>query len=284
MAKTVITEYEKRSDVFSVKPEYLTIITDKANPFYEPRAELPLDHPDMQNLIGSIMQEGRVLDPILIRKNGKHDNGDNVLEVIDGRQRLKAVIEINRQYAEISKEPLLIPCQHMGVTEEKDFLRIMATRNECRIKTPPSMLAFQIDRFIESEGTYKEAERAFCLPEAKLREYVKIARLCADVHKAVDSGKVAVSVASTKFEDMSVQAQRTALKELIDSGEKITARRVDEYKRARSGADGGIPAPKKPRMKSRSEIKKAMEVAQGDDGEYAKGYRGALLWVLGEEE
>lgn len=284
MAKTVIAEFERRQDMFWVREEQLTIITDKANPFYEPRAELPLDSPYMVWLIESIVQEGRILDPLLVRKNGKDEDGIEVIEVVDGRQRLKALREVNRKFAEIGRNPLFVPVQHMSVTEEKDFFRIMATKNECKIKTPHSMLAMQIDRMIESGGTYKEAERAFFMPEHKLREYVKIARLCADVHKAVDEEKVPVSVAAAKFDDMSVQAQRTALKGLIDSGEKITAKRVDEYKRMRSGGDGGIPAPRQvKRTRTRAKIAECLAATDRDD-EYGRGFKYALKWVLGEEE
>ncbi len=263
MAKTAVIGFESRGDTFVMNPDRLTIITDKANPFYEPRAELPLDHPKMVYLIESLKAEAADpknkncgnLSDLTIRKNGKDSNGDDVYEVIDGRQRVKAAREINRQYAEMGKEPIFLRCQYKGVTEEKDFLRIMATKNECRIPTPPSMIAIQVDNLIANGGTWKEAERSFAKPEAKLRELVKIARLCEDVHKAVDAGKISVS-AATKFEDMTVQAQRTALRELIESGDKITPKQIDEKARTIPCADGGLPPPKvkPPRMKTRREI------------------------------
>ena len=108
MGKTALPEAVRRSDTFILEPDDLTIITDPANPFFDPRSELPIDSPEMQWLIESIMEAGKNYSPISVRKNGKHEDGKNVIEVIDGRQRLKAIREINRRYAEIGKEPLLI--------------------------------------------------------------------------------------------------------------------------------------------------------------------------------
>lgn len=295
-SKTAVSEFESRGDAYIMRAERLTVITDKANPFYEPRADLPLDHPKMLWLIESMKAEATDpknrgcgnIDDLLIRKNGKDSNGKDIYEVIDGRQRVKAAREINRQYAEMEKPPIFLSCRYRSVTEEKDFLRIMATRNECRIETPPSMIAIQVDRLIESGGTWKEAERAFAKPEATLRELLKIARLCEDVHKAVDAEKISVS-AATKFEDMSVQAQRTALRELLESGEKITPKKAAQKAASTPCADGGIPAPKikPPRLKTRKEIEARIAVFREGIENNAHENRifiSALEWVLGKEE
>ncbi len=285
MSKTALPEAVRRSDTFLMRPEDLTIIADPANPFYDPRSELPLDSPHMQWLIESIAEAGRNYSPISVRKNGKHPNGKNVIEVIDGRQRLKAIREINRRYAEAGREPLLIEAKYMTAVEEKDFIGKMVTLNEARLETPPSMLAMQIDRFIENKGTYKEAERRFFKPEAKLRQLQAIARLCDDVKKAVDDGAVSLSAAQ-QFVDMSVQQQRVTLKQIVESGEKVTAKSVAEKRAVMPGEDGGIPAPKVklPRLKTRREIEaRIAEVRRCEEGgeEEKAIFISALNWVMG---
>ena len=299
MSKTALPEAIRRSDTFILDVNDITIITDPANPFFDPRSELPLDSPEMQWLIDSIMEAGRNYSPISVRKNGKHPDGKNVIEVIDGRQRTKAIREINRRYAEIGREPLLIEAKYMTATEEKDFIGKMVTMNEARLETPPSMLAMQIDRYIESGGNYKEAERKFFKTEAKLRQLQAIARLCDDVKRAVAEGTASLSAAQ-QFVDMSVQQQRVTLKQFVESGEKVTAKSVAEKRAVIPCADGGIPAPKVklPRLKSRKEIQ--ARIAEiwcigGDDSATIPGWNpsdylttaekaifiSALKWVLG---
>ncbi len=282
MAKTAIPEAVRRGETFVLDPDDLTIITDPSDPFYDPRSELPLDSPEMQWLIESIAEAGRNYSPISVRKNGKHPDGKNVIEVIDGRQRLKAVREINRRYAEVGKEPLLIEAKYMVAAEEKDFIGKMVTMNEARLKTPPSMLSMQIDRYIESGGTYREAERKFFMPEAKLRQFQSIARLCDDVKKAIDECSVSMSAAQ-KFVDMSVQQQRVTLKQMVDSCEKITAKSVSEKKSSLPGADGGIPAPKNPKVRSRKEIEEMLaNPPEQRHSEFYAGWDEALKLVLNQ--
>ncbi len=298
MGKTAVTGFESRGDTYAMKPEKLKIITDKADPFYDPRAEITFDHPKMQYVIESLMATANDpkyrgcgnYSPIPIRKNGKDSNGDDVYEALDGRQRIKAAREINRRYREMGKEEILLRCIYMPVVEEKDFFTVMATQNECRIETPPSMLAIQIDNFIESKkgegeesmaAAWKDAERAFARPEHELRALKRIARLCEEVHKAVDVGRISVAAAG-KFEDMTIQAQRTAIRELIESKERITARKAEQKARTLPCADGGIPAPKKPKMRSRREIESFLNTERdpNDLRDYDEGYMDALKWVL----
>ena len=292
MGKTVVEDYKTRGDYFVMNVDDLEIITDRADPAFEPRAELPLDHPKMVYLMESIAETASRdpqrcgnLTEILIRKNGRNSNGKLIYQVIDGRQRVKVTREINKRNTEAGAESVYLRAKHLSVQEERDFLRIMVTRNECRIGSAPSILAQQIERMIETGNTWKEAERAFAKPEAKLRELMTLTKLCDDVNKAVDAGKISVAAAG-KFEDMSVQAQRTALRELLESGEKITPKRAAEKARVTPCADGGLPPPKvkPPRLKTRREIEARIAEVQrceeGGDVEKAI-FISALNWVMG---
>ncbi len=290
MGKTAVTGYEARGDTYSMDPEKLKIITDKADPFYEDRADLPMDSAEMQWLIESMMETA--VDPwskncgnyseVLIRKDGKNSDGTDCLVVVDGRQRVKAAREINRRYGEIGKNPILVRCTYRVVTSEKDAMRLAVSRNECRIPTPPSIMAIHIDKLKDHGHTWEEIQRTFARPESELRELLKIARLCPEVHKAVDAGNISIAAAA-KLKDMTIHAQQVAIRELVESGEKITAKKAAQKAASAPCADGGIPAPKPPRMRSRAKIAECFAKTDRED-EFGRGFKTALRWVLGEED
>ena len=71
---------------FSIDPSLLTIVIDPKHPLYDERARAPID----EVMVASIMHYG-VGEPVVCRRNG------NLIEVIDGRQRVKNAIEAKQQ-------------------------------------------------------------------------------------------------------------------------------------------------------------------------------------------
>lgn len=298
MGKTAVTGYEARGDTYSMDPDKLKIITDKADPFYEDRANLPMDSAEMRWLIESMMETAH--DPqsrncgniseVLIRKDGRHSDGTDNLVVVDGRQRVRAAREINREYRELGKEPILVKCTYRLVTNEKDAMKLAMMRNECRIQTPPSVMAIHVDKMIGLGHTWEEIQRTFARPERELRELLKIVSLCDEVRGAVDAGQISVAAAA-KLKDMGIQEQRVAIRELMESGERITARKVAEKAASAPCADGGIPPPKAklPKMKTRKEIE--ARIAAFEEGTIrielvneSSISVSALKWALGKND
>jgi ParB family chromosome partitioning protein len=293
MGKTAVSGYDARGDTYSMDPDKLKIITDKADPFYEDRANLPMDSAEMQWLIESMTETAN--DPqsrncgnvseVLIRKDGKHSDGTDNLVVVDGRQRVRAAREINRRYRELGKEPILVKCTYRLVTNEKDAMKLAMMRNECRVQTPPSIMAIHIDKMVGLGHTWEEIQRTFARPEKDLRELLKIVSLCDEVRGAVDAGKISVAAAA-KLKDMGIQEQRVAIRELVESGERITAKKAAQRAATAPDADGGIPPPKVklPRPKTRAAIEKRIVEVGDSKIESIEGsiYIHALRWVLGE--
>lgn len=88
------------------------------------------------------------------------------------------------------------------------------------------------------------------------------------VQAAVEAGKVTVTQAR-QMVDMPPEKQRETVKQLEAAAEGVTGHEKARRQRA-------VLGDAKPRLKTRKEITKALESA---DGEYAS----ALRWVLGDE-
>jgi ParB family chromosome partitioning protein len=110
----------KRSDMFMIEPERLTLVYDKAHPLYDPRVENPPD----ESMIANIGVYG-VQEPVLVRKNG------DAIEVVAGRGRTKAALEANKRLKAEGKTPLLIPAIVKRGSDE-DLFGILISENEIR--------------------------------------------------------------------------------------------------------------------------------------------------------
>jgi hypothetical protein len=94
----------KRGNLFLVPPEDITIIgldteDGPEHPLFDERVLLPVD----EALARNIAIHG-VIEPVVIRKNG-----DDVIEVIDGRQRVRSARLANERLEAEGKEPVLVP-------------------------------------------------------------------------------------------------------------------------------------------------------------------------------
>lgn len=88
-----------RLNAFSFDPDELVLITDKKHPLYDARVELPLK----PEFVESIRTHG-IGQAVLIRKDP--DTGKAF--VVDGRQRVKAAREINKDRT--NGDRIMVPC------------------------------------------------------------------------------------------------------------------------------------------------------------------------------
>ena len=86
---------EGRGELLLFDPNTLTIVSDKKHPLYDERATMPVD----ERLVESIMKSG-VLEPVIVRRNGEDEKGRPIVEVVDGRQRVRAAIIANHRIGE----------------------------------------------------------------------------------------------------------------------------------------------------------------------------------------
>jgi DNA-binding transcriptional regulator YiaG len=87
-----------RISAFGFDPEDLVLIEDPKHPLYDARIKLPLK----SEFVANIKALG-VIEPVIVRKI------DGVPVVIDGRQRVRAALEANRQRKAEGLEPMKVP-------------------------------------------------------------------------------------------------------------------------------------------------------------------------------
>lgn len=278
MGKTAFPE-ANRQDTFKDYPEKLTIITDPAHELFDERALEPFK----EELVADILARGQ-LQPIVVRKNGKNENGEDVIEVIYGRRRVKAILEINRRLEASGQPRMKVWWVNTTDSDEKEVLGKIIAENEIRFADPPSIKARKLHRYIQRGATEKEAATAFGISIAECKKLLKLMELHKDAAIAIDEGRLSLSAAS-KLIGLNRAEQKKLLESLTEDGGKITAERIEEQKNAPLCADGGIPAPrvKLPRQKTRKEIeRKIVEITEcADMGEMERNaFVDALRWVV----
>ncbi len=263
---------------FDFYPEELTIITDPSHELFDERALESFK----ETLVASIMAIGLV-EPVIIRKNGRDENGVPIAEVLVGRHRVKAIAEVNRRLELAGKPRMKVRTIQLSENDEKELIKAIISENEIRFPDPPSIKARKLYRLIQRGATEQEAATTFGIKIAECKKLLKLMELHKDAATAIDEGRLSLSAAS-KLVGLSRSEQKKLLESLAADGGKITAERIEESRSIQPGADGGIPAPQRPKMRTRKEIEALLDVWANESGEYGSGAHAALSWVLRQED
>lgn len=262
MAKNSVDAYgaSGKTNLLYFDPQALVLVTDETSPIYDPRVHLPVD----EDLARNIDYQG-VLEPVLIQKNP--ETGD--VEVIVGRQRVKAARLANEWRKSRGVAPIHVPAYvHKG--ERRNALDVIVSENEVRQADTPLGRAEKMRRLMAIGRDEKDIAVVFGCKPATVRNTLALLECCADVQKAVESGKIGVTHAK-QLADLDPAEQREKVIELVAAGEG-----AKPHERARKQRE--VLGDVKPRMKTRKQILAELEV--DPSGERAK----ALRWVLGMDE
>jgi ParB family chromosome partitioning protein len=249
--------------MFMINPEDLVLVIDKNHPLYDARAADPID----ENLVRNIMVYG-VKEPVLVRKNGE------ALEVIDGRQRVKAAIEANKRLTAEGKEPMRVRAI-VEKGQEADLFGVLITLNELRREDTPLARADKAKRFIDMGKSEAEAAIAFGVSHQTIRNWLALETLSPPVRKAVEKGDLPAT-AATKLAGLSSEKQEEKLERLKETGGKITVPKA--IRAARNEA----PESSRARVRKPDEIKSQIVLHGENNTEFSGGVIAALRWVLNE--
>lgn len=251
-----------RLNAFAVDPDDLTIIgldTDDGpeHPLWDERIRLPVN----ENLGLDLSVLGNTQN-IVVRKNGER------VEVVVGRQRVKAARWVNQQLRARGAEPVKLK----ATVEKGDSARLMGMRigeNRLRHNGGPMAQARELQRYLALGRSLKEAEVTFNAGAETLRLWGLLLDLHDDVQAAVDSEQVSAS-AAVELARFSQEEQVKLLAELLASG-KVTAATV----RSRTGRG--------PRGPSRRLLTAVAELAWDSPDEVPTESAEVLLWAAGRE-
>lgn len=182
-----------RADMFRVDPTVLTIVTDKKHPLYDgKRVHLPVS----ESVVRSMRRSGFwAHKAILVRKNGCDKNGQDILEVIDGRQRLKAALEANRRNEAEGKELIRVYVVIKNGQEDADAFGLTIASNEMDQKDGVVEKARKAARYIEMGRSIEECADLYGKTVTTIRNWLTLLECSASVLTAVDEGKLAYTTA-----------------------------------------------------------------------------------------
>ncbi|HBS2861933.1 TPA: hypothetical protein MAE71_005416 [Klebsiella variicola subsp. variicola] len=246
-----------KTNVLTFEPENLHLVTDKTHPLYDERIHLPIS----EAMVLNIMDQG-VLEPIIVWK----DPETGLSCVVDGRQRVRHTLEANKRLSKEGKEPLLVP----AVAKRGSAVRMaqaMVSANEIRQADTPLGRAKKMADALDRGHDEDDLSLMFGVSVQTVRATLSLLDATQAVRDAVESGTVTVTQAR-QLGALPPEEQRAKVSAIELATVGITGHEKARRQRKILGEE-------KPRLKTRKEITKALESAEGE-------YANALRWVLGE--
>lgn len=243
-------------------PEKLTLVTDKAHPLFDERAGIPLD----ESLVLNVMMYG-IIQPIVVRNNGKDAKGNPIIEVVAGRQRVRACLEANARLKKKGMELLRVPAV-MKRAEQGALLGVTISENEHRKGDSAGVRARKLARFLDTGKTEAEAAITFGVTAQTVKNLLKVLELAPAVQKAMEKDGVPLIVAK-ELSALPQEEQAAALEKLVAAGTARGARGVEAARRVR---DGKSAEATKVRMMSKHQLgewKKKLKAESGKDADIA---------------
>ena len=251
-----------RVTTFVIEPERLTLITDPAHPLYDERIKLPLD----ESLVKNIMVYG-VKIPVLVRKNGE------AIEVVDGRQRVRAAIEANKRLEEAGNLPVKVKIL-VEKGSDPELFGICILTNELRRGDSVLTKARKAKRMLDLDADEDRCALAFGITKVQLGRWLKLLDLDPKVQKAVEAEEIGATAAA-ELAELSREKQVEELEKLkveAGSGKKVN---VGAAKRAVKATKGEMKY-KKPSARMLQRLYEAPEGAIDEED------RTLIGWILGE--
>lgn len=271
---TIKSLSEGRADVFRVKPDNLVVVNTPGHPLYDERVNLPVD----PALVASIIEHG-IRQSVTVRRNG------SLFEVEDGRQRVKAAIEANKQLKK--DQQILVPVT-MSKDNDQQAMKVMIALNEQRVEDTPMVKAAKAKRLLDYGTSKADVAAQFGKPISWLNELLKVLETDDSVQRGVEKGLIAVTAAS-KLASLSREEQKKAMADLRDSGRgvgratvKAKVKAVKEARRTGTAEQVLVIPPKRSILVAVHDAYDATEEARSaKNGDRVEVQASALLkWML----
>jgi ParB family chromosome partitioning protein len=189
-------------NTYLVAPEELVIVgldtpVDHKHPLYDERVHMPLP----EWLVLNISVHG-VRDPIHVRRSSKDE-----IEVIDGRQRVRAAREVNRRFRAEGRENECI--RVMVVTrkgENADLAAAVVAGNEGKQGNTLVYRARQALKLLGFNKTYQEIAVLFNVHQVTIRHWIELLEKDPQIILAVQEGRTSLTTALGLPDDVDVEA------------------------------------------------------------------------------
>jgi ParB family chromosome partitioning protein len=208
-----------------------------------------------------------VIEPVIVRKNGEK------IEVVAGRGRTKAAVEANKRLTAEGKQPILIPVMVRGGSDA-DIFGVMISENEIRRGDTMLVKGAKARKLLNMGYDTKRIAVTFGVTRQAVESWLAADELPPELKNAIGSGAVSAT-AAIQNSGRSRDEQVDRIEEMSLQGKKVTVAIMRGEKEAQNAHSA-------PKLKLRKEIERKYMAYKNKSDDFAKGYREALMWVLGK--
>jgi ParB family chromosome partitioning protein len=251
-----------KRDAYMFDPDDLVLVTDEASPLYDERIDLPIDEALVLNIMfvpaGGGAPQG-VLEPI----NAMRNTETGKVEVIDGRQRVKAAREANKRLRKAGLEPVWVPAM-LKKTTGHGAMGMLISSNEHRQNDTPLGRAKKMQRYIDLGRDEAEISVLFGISQASVKNQLSLLDAPAAVRNAVEAGKISTSD-GYKLAKLEPAEAKEKVAELVEHAPRTPGKkRSKNAKKAREIVSNG----KQPKISKKAEDAVATDIAAWIDTNY----------------
>jgi ParB family transcriptional regulator, chromosome partitioning protein len=233
---------EGKRDAYTYDPENLILVMDEKSPLYDERVHLPVDEGLVKNIM--FAPDGvplGVIEAVTARRNT--ETGD--LEIVNGRQRVKAAREANKRLKKAGLEPIRVSVLIQRGQDHR-LVGMLISSNEHRQDDTPLGRAKKAQGYINMGRDEKEVAALFGVSEATVKNMLRLLDAPAAVRNALDSGKISASDAYKLAREEPAEAREKVAK-LIEHAPRTPGRkRSQNAKKARQVMGKPEPAAAEP--------------------------------------
>lgn len=177
---------------------------------YDERIDLDVD----TNLVKNIMVYG-VQQPVLVRE----EDGDVI--VVDGRQRVRAAREANKQFRAAGEVEVKVPVLSVR-GDDRRVTGIMISANEQRRDDDVLVRAMKAQRMLDLVGSKADVALAFGRTTQTINAWLRLAEADTSVHEAIQSGAISAS-AGVEIASLDRKEQAAAVDKMVKAQKSSTA-------------------------------------------------------------
>lgn len=246
-----------RESITLIEPEALSLIRDEKHPLYDPRVEWPVD--PNEAFYKDIKARG-VTDPVKVRRNGVDKQGRDILQVVDGRQRVQTLMHLN------AHEPLPDGKKRKLKVlfvdgDDKAMILISLASNSMRKDETPFSRAVKMKMALEQGASREEVAQACgwgtpAYGQRQVEQHLALLSMVPEVQQAFNTGGLPIG-ALGQFATVPREEQAEVLATVTASGAKTGTQVKAAVAAARNGE--AYVAPEKsegrtPRMWNRDKV------------------------------
>jgi ParB family transcriptional regulator, chromosome partitioning protein len=274
MAKNSVEVYgaEGKTNILLFKPEDLRLVSKESESLFDPRVTQELT----EEFINNVDFHG-ILQPIIVRKNTETGH----VEVVAGRQRVRAAIEVNKRRKKRGdgNRLLRVPAT-IKRGDDLSMMAAMGSENEARVDNTPMQKAQFAQRMLSRGATEGDIATVMMCSQATVKNLLGLLEAPKAVRSAVETGKISAAV-GYKLARMPTEEAKARLEQVTTQAPKEKKKRTGAARRQLEIVTG------EKAIKSRLEINTIKDVIE--DHIQIPGYPKRLMvavcdWILGDED